>query len=338
MALVYADSFDHQDLNRYDAWTSGTGWESGRGGGSAIQSEIRGIGSGNIGSWHINDLGNSGNTLVIGLASWVDDWNNQDGGIYYMEQAGGGGTDWLRVGGGYGQWNLWVRGGVLVVSGGTPATGQWNWIEVKVTFATSGGYAEMRVNGTVIGTYSGDTGSVTPRAWRSPMGGSDGVRDGKVDDLVIMDGTGTTMNDFIGDSRVEFLQPTGDGNVIELTGSDGDQVNNYDNVNESLPNTADYNGSTGVGDTDLYTLTNLSTAATYTVYGVQVVGYVGKTPGVTRFGRLVALEGTSTSLGSSVGLSTAYAYEYIPLSVTPGGSTWTQNSFNNLQIGFRVST
>ncbi len=330
MALIYVDSFDHQDEARYTTTGAVTSFETGRESSWAMRLVD---GSGTNYSGFRQDFTFSGDTVIVGAALYPKTAANKnaywllDGVVVMILKTTAGGS--FRVENGVGG---------LYCSGGSYTINQWVYVEVKITFAVSG-FVELRVNGQSVDTFSGDTTSrgTNPDQLAAGESASSSL-DGRIEDLVLMDGTGTAMNDFLGDVRVEFLQPTGDGNVIELTGSDGDQVNNYDNVNEALPSISDYNGSTGVGDTDLYTLTNLSTSASYDVHGVQVVGYIGKTPGETRFGRLIALEGTSTSLGSSVGLSTGYAYEYIPLNLTPGGSTWTQNSFNNLQIGFRVST
>src|SRR5437764_673985 len=61
--------------------------------------------------------------------------------------------------------------------------------------------------------------------------GLGGVGRAYLDDLYVCDATGTTNNTFLGDVRVHTLVPSGNGTDSGLTGSDGNQVNNYQLVN-----------------------------------------------------------------------------------------------------------
>jgi hypothetical protein len=223
--------------------------------------------------------------------------------------------------------------------GDVPTVDVWYWVELKITFHASTGSAELRVNGATLGSVSSVNTSPSSKTTVDTaiigLGPSNQVNHAVADDLVIMDGTGSQMNDFIGDVWVQYLTPSSDV-TINLDGSDGNQTDNYNLVRETPPSSTSYVGGSTAGDLDYYGMPNLSTSATWTVFGAQIWSKLGKESGGDAFGRVLAQSSGSTQVGDSVGLSTSYLYQSLTLPTAPDGSTWTPSLINDLELGFEV--
>lgn len=218
--------------------------------------------------------------------------------------------------------------------------GVWHYIEIKFTMHDVTGYAEVRIDGDVLGTFSGDTiiggsgstlDTVEFRSGDSFTGG--GVI--SFDDLYLLNGD-SPNNDFIGDTKIYHLLPDGNGTYSELDGSDGDSINNYLLVDESPnPNTSDYVGSSIMDAKDTYTFQDIVDVAP-NVAGVVVRSYAAKsTTGNRKFRPVLRKDGIDYS-GTDTTLSTSYSgYEQI-YDLTPDGLPWTKSIVNALEAGFQV--
>lgn len=332
MALVYCDSFEHQDDSRYNnavAYVSarhGLGVQCGDGVGGGT--ELKYFTS-------ISDT-----TMVVGFALKIDAYGGGD----CFEFRNSANNIMLLLETTASGWQLSQLGRTFFTYTGSIALSTWYWVEIKMNYHASTGSAELRVNGSTIGTpYSGDTtvsgGQVLDAVLWGGGGGSD-VADITIDDHVLMDGTGSYNNDWIGDIWVQHLLPNADSATIELTGSDADQTDNYDLVNEATPSTSDYVGGSTHGHRDLYTINSLSTTASWKIYGGMASGWIGKESGGNAYGRLIVVNPSTGALsaGSIVGLSSSYAIEYHAMDTDPTGSTWTQALFNATYLGFQAFT
>jgi len=142
---------------------------------------------------------------------------------------------------------------------------EWYYLEIKYYVHNTAGYIEWRINEQTIVTYSGDTYYSTPYPtnFNFPIDWDD---DTYLDDLYILDDSGSENNDFLGDIRIDAVFPNGAGNYAQLAPSVG---NNYECVDEDLFDNSDYVFSANVGDKDSYTYedvpTDLDDAAIYAV-------------------------------------------------------------------------
>lgn len=215
----------------------------------------------------------------------------------------------------------------------------WHHVEVKAAVADAGS-CEIRVNGQTIINYSGDT-----RHSTSGTAGIDRVyfcspgsapAQGAWDDFYVMDTSGSTMNDFIGDCRVHTLAPTSDA-VAQFTRSTG--ASNYLCVDEGRQNSdTDYVESSTAGHIDKYGYGDLPAAVT-TVYGAQAISWVKKTDASNRTFRTLLYSGAATATGTAIGLTTAYSPVVALTSLNPDGSVqWTPTSVNAALAGFEIVT
>jgi hypothetical protein len=325
MALIEAHSFDSQDSDRF--LLGGTLYVNGRNGKAlSAGKSVETVWS------YVFTM--TGNTVYCGFA-FKPTINNADTGLLFgLYEALGFAQVSLQGEEGVG-WQLTPRGGTPII-GGSYQVGTWYWVEFTTTFSASG-YAELRINGNTIGTYSGAVHATVPTHWRIVNTGNWAT--GYYDDFVLMDGSGSQMNGFTGDVKVHYQLPNGDS-AIDLAGSDGNSVNNYQLVNEPTPSTSEYVGGSTAGDRDYYSIGSLSasTGGTFEIFGVQVSGTMGKEAGGSAYGGLLARENGSTTEDNLIGLSTTFTWERFPLDVAPDASTWTQAKVNNLEVGFQVST
>ena len=134
----------------------------------------------------------------------------------------------------------------------------WYMIELHIKIADAGGVGEVRIEGIVDATFSGDT---KPGA-DTTLDVFEWVRDVNsgntyVDDIAANDVNGASDTGYPGDGRVLAQMPDLTGDDTQWDGSDGDQTNNYALVDERPHNSdTDYVYSNSVGARDLYMVTN----------------------------------------------------------------------------------
>jgi hypothetical protein len=155
----------------------------------------------------------------------------------------------------------------------------------------------------------------------------------------VCDGSGATNNDYLGDIRVECLFPNGDGASSAFVGSDGNSVNNYLLVDETVPNDdTDYVQGTVVGDKDTYAYQDLTTTAG-SVYGVNIIPRHRKADAGGRTAVTVGRESGGTEADSSaITILDSYIYNYDIRETKPSGGAWSISEVNGAQFGMKVNT
>ena len=159
-----------------------------------------------------------------------------------------------------------------------------------------------------------------------------------LDDLALNDTTGGSDNSWCGDGYVECLIPDGNGDRSDLTGSDGNKVDNYLQVDE-VPSDGDatYNESGTAGEYDLYALaafdgTNKTIRRVYVEARARSTGAVGdQCKLVVKTGGIV-YKSSALSLGSNYERQVGTDYTLNPNS----GIAWTDADLDALQAGLEV--
>lgn len=192
------------------------------------------------------------------------------------------------------------------------------YIEVKVTIDDSSGTTEVHVDGVAVDgltltgqdTKNGGTG-VWDNVKFSVFSGDD------LDDIYICDTSGSApRNDFLGPVKIECLfaqtDATAAGTNADLTPSTGSDHGAL--VDETSPNTSDYNSSATVGHKDTYNFTDL--ALTGTILGIKTNLWVAKTDAAARTVCPVVRTGGADFDGDDVAPLTSYSNF---------GQVWEQN-------------
>lgn len=211
----------------------------------------------------------------------------------------------------------------------------WQHLELKAVFGASGS-VELRLDGVVVCSQSSvDTqGSVTGgytiinfnNSW-SPS----------FDNLYVLDGTGTTNNNYLGAVVVQTLPPNAAGSITGMTPSAG---NNYECVDETPvhDSSTTYVKTSSTGVSDLYALSNLAGTVT-SVHGVMVTSQTAQyDTGVQRKARNLIKTGANSGNGPTYTLFNAIWTQGAELyEVQPGTSDpWTEATVNAMEIGFET--
>lgn len=228
------------------------------------------------------------------------------------------------------------------------ATGAYYFLEFKVKVSSTVGTIEVRKDGAIAFTFSGNTrnggtGLISRVRWETPVPATvNTATEFVIDDLYIVDTLGTAANDFLGDVIVEYLQPSAAGSSTGWTPSAG---SNWDCVSDPVatttPLTTDYVSNATLGTVDTYALADSAQATTRLCYGVASYAYADKAAAGARALKLIQeLSAVRIETGAQVLKYSAEGgpqYLRFPRSLDPSGAAWTVVNVNSLQIGQRVA-
>lgn len=243
-----------------------------------------------------------------------------------------------------------TTGGLLTIRQGTSTTtlatgtqvltgGQWYYVEVKFNYPGSGNpTATVKVNGTTDVTYTGSLGAQTACTLARIGGSFSSVVAPptlKVDDLYLLDNTGSQNNDFLGDCRVELVTPDTENANTGFSANTGTTPAAVDDVTQDGDTT--YIFGTAAADIINFTVTDLSNTPT-AIFGVSVQAVAKKTDAGTRTLRTNLTSGATKVDGSAATLTTTYAATTPQIiALDPDGSIpWTRASVEAAKIGVEI--
>lgn len=242
----------------------------------------------------------------------------------------------------------WVEGGIVRVTRGATVTGTlladsdpgvvsaqtWHDVEVRAVVADVGGRVEVWIDGVQVIDFTGDTrASGSSNIDRVRFGRSRaGANSWHISDIVIDSATEPKGPTLVLDSY-----PSGDGANTDLSPSPGSGEDNYENVNEAIPDgDATYNFGDTEGLKDTYTLDN-PVPEGYEVLAVQVSHYSRKTDSGTRFVRPVIRSGGTDYGGESAPLAESYLTYRDSWTEDPDtSSAWTRSGRNSIEAGVEI--
>jgi len=214
------------------------------------------------------------------------------------------------------------------------------YLEFKHIIANAGGTLEMRVNGAVWATFTGDTQqTANPTADRVALGPA-AVVEGATrdfDDFYLYDGTGAINNDYAGDSQIERMLPTGAGTYTEFTNLVG-AATHWQAVNEVPPNgDTSYAEATVLNQRDTFALGNV-TPTSATIPAIQMSMRIRKTAaGALNAARMYRSTAGVDNQGADIALSTSYVSILEVLELEPVGAVaWTVADVNGMEAGARA--
>lgn len=354
MSLLFLDGFDHYvtaDITK--KWTSIFGGtpviaSSGRRSTTALQSAT---GTSTAAGSISKSLPSAISTIIVGTALYLANLSSQSqhlNNIFLMLFDGATGHIGIGVDSvgalvaSRGATNISYGTHLGASAGGLISTGVWNHVEAKVTIHDSTGSVEVKLNGvTVLNLTNIDTrngGNASVNVIYIGQFNSSGGTHFRFDDFCICDTAGSTNNNFLGDVRIDTLYPSGNGNYSQFLGSDGNSTDNYLLVDETTPNTTDYNDGSAVNDRDSYAIGNLSALSSQTVYGVQVNAAILKDDAGSKSAATFVRSSSTNGDGSSVALSTSQTYVSQVFETDPNGSVaWTETTVNAMEAGVKVT-
>lgn len=219
--------------------------------------------------------------------------------------------------------------------------GSWYYFELRVSSHNLNGTAEARINGQVVGTYSGNTRASGTLATLdriyigSAVADNGDLDDALWDDVYVTAGATAADAEFLGEIRVKSLKVNGAGASTGLTpvGS----ANNWENVDEFPPSGTDYNSSSVSGTKDTYTTENLALSPGDKIIGVQANAVVSTVEAGTASAKLVFRSGSTEYTSAPLNVSSS------PLTISSiypknpnTASDWSEATVNDTEIGIEV--
>lgn len=230
-----------------------------------------------------------------------------------------------------------VRGSTVLGTGSTQiVTGSWYYIEMKVVANGTTGAVTLKINTvselalTNQNTITSGDAQINNIVFRS-TGNSGGSGRYKLDDIYILDGSGSTNNNFLGDMKVETLTVSGPGEVTNWTPPAGfDNFQSVQNGSNSV-----YNSASGSGVIDTYSFSDLAKVTT-DIAGVQVSMSVRNSDSVSHTIKSVVRIASSNNLDSSAQTvsTTSFQQYYSIWEEDPDtATTWTASGVNGAEFG-----
>lgn len=234
---------------------------------------------------------------------------------------------------------LYVNGSLAdeVVSSEFAQTDIWRHLGIDVKIAASG-WAYVYLDGAEVIGYSGDLGTVGISSLEfNPFIGSLDSWNGYVyiDDIFLDDINGETNPAAVPDKRFYYRRANGNGTASELTGSDGDSLDNYLLVDD-VPHDGDgtYVKAAAAGLRDLYDTETFTLPANFAVAAVIPLVVAKKTDAaIGTQVKLVAKNGASETVSSAKNLGTSYGVVLARMTTQPGGGSWDEAGVNAAEYG-----
>lgn len=240
---------------------------------------------------------------------------------------------------------------ILATSTATITAGAWRHFEVKATLSDTVGYVEVKVDGTTVLTYSGDTKNAGTATTFSSVGiGTQALFAVSAlphwDNFYVLDtvdataSQGAPNNDFLGvGTRVRTALPAGAGSATDLIPSavSGSSVNNWQNAAERPPNAVVYNSSGTTGHRDTYAMGDPSTG-TDTIVAAQSVALMYRDSSGAVSMKSAMKSGATVAYGATRALgTTAVSYQDIIAKDPNTSALWTASALDSVELGAEVA-
>lgn len=218
----------------------------------------------------------------------------------------------------------------------------WNTIEwyVVITNSTGVNQCVLWLNGEEVCNLVGVDTQQTANSFATGVSIGTGLNNLNTyfDDLAIWTEEVTNSPIFYGDLKVQTLYPNGNGNYSQFVGSDLNSVNNFEMVDETKINAADYVGSGTVGNKDSYTITDLA-AGTANIISAQISANVLKTDAAVRTGKtFIRLDGVDYEQPEFFAAASATDAVDMMHTNPATGSAWQASEVNAAEIGIKVQS
>lgn len=217
-------------------------------------------------------------------------------------------------------------------------TNEYHHVAVKCTIGNSTGSWVVQVDGAQVLSVTGIDTQNTANAYATTVYLGFGANPAGTfywDDLIVMDTSGSTFNNFIGDKRVIEQLPTSDGSVAQFTPSTGTAL--WAMVDEASPDgDTTYIEDSTVGHIARFGFPSLPITSGQVLCS-DVLWYGRKTDAGTRVLRGNVKSGGVVGTGSNVAVASNYAYSRGHFELDPNTSAaWTIAAVNAAEHGAEV--
>lgn len=215
-------------------------------------------------------------------------------------------------------------------------------IGIDVKLDATNGWVYVWRDGINLISYDGETNQGGSSADRIALGSVTALQTWDTyihfDDIWWDDTAGEVAPAAPADLRFPYLTPNGSGNYSEWLGSDGNQVNNYQLVDETPPNAdTDYVEGDAAGEQDSYAMTTYTLAAGESFEAVIPLAVAKKQDALSTLDLKVFTRLSSTDVaGAANVLGTDYRLYFVRQTTPPGGGGWDQAAVDGVEVGVEL--
>lgn len=271
--------------------------------------------------------------IYMGIAMWHTSMDDAERFLYFRDSDG---TTIASIGfNASGQLVLYRSTNVLLATGTTIAAALgWQYLEVWFKPLNSGGRVTVKMDGVTEIDFTGDSTVGLENCIGITLNGI--VDYSYYDDLVVNDTAGAVNNSWPGIVHLAMIVPDSAGDVTQLTPTGS--VNNWDNVDEIPPSTAEYNASSTVDQYDLYGMTSPAGLPSNAVIANVVVNAIAALDSGAGSLKPGVKSGATESFPTTHTLSSATKLYQEAFAVNPDDSAaWASADITSLQVGAKVA-
>lgn len=239
-----------------------------------------------------------------------------------------------------GMWRLAVGSTVVATIPGLQLWRVYD-IECKVFLNNATGTLELRIDGQVVASLSNIDTQATANAYATRLYLAAGSTGGSPDVLnyyhhiIVMNGTGTELNDFLGPVEMPEIVPTASGSYSDFVANTGTDFQAVDDTNPDGDTT--YIAGT-LADKSTFICSDLPAGVT-DIHGVVFWNYARRDDGVTRGIKNLMRNGTDELTAGEYFVGSSYAYGMLVQTLSPfTGAAWTPAEFNATELGVEGTT
>jgi len=234
-----------------------------------------------------------------------------------------------------------MRGGsggtqLAITSGFGLTTGVWYWFELKVKCATSGGTVELRSGGVNVASNGSANTQAGSNAYHDVVSVSGVASASKLlDDLYVLDTSGSIHNDFLGPVHVTRLDPASDNGTNQWTTQSGSNHAAMVGDGATLDSDSTYVESSSSSDAEIW---DYADYVGDTVTCVQICTDVRDTDAQSFSIKSTAKLGSTLNKSAAAAVPGAnYATVVRLMATDPDGNPWTAVNLSNTAFGVEVA-
>jgi len=282
---------------------------------------------------------------IIGFALKVSDWDSSYVTEFFFDNGsagGGGGMGWAFLGNNH---TISIRKcdqfGMVEIGFIEYEPDSWNYFEAKVKIGNgTDGHIVVRLNEQEMINWTGDNKYTGPTGFQISRFGAHfhSYYTFLIDDLYVAGSEGSYNNDFLGDVRIDVINPNGAGNYTDLTPSAGA---NYECVDEAIIDESDYVEGANVGEKDSYSYADVPTDLDdASIFGIDIRNISQRTAGSDniKIDALLRTGSTDYNSASEISLTDSWTGKDFMFEKDPSDSgDWTQAKINACEFGVEVA-
>jgi hypothetical protein len=224
------------------------------------------------------------------------------------------------------------------LSAGAWLSGLWNYVEIGISRSATVGWLEVKINGTSVYRFDGNTGAGTTDNFYCTANFISGGLSCTLDDVVINNNVGVHNNTWPGQVKLHPIAVSGVGSAADLLRGGVDSGANWSQVSPIPASATGYVYSSTEDERDLYaTAGGFTLSEGRTVNNIIVVVVSKIESGSGAITASLKSGTTETEHDTPINQNGSYLSYTFPFPVDPDGNVpWVESKINSVEIGAKI--